>query len=114
MANFQVRLERERRTIRTMIGMYCQAQHHTQGTLCQACQELHTYAMQRIDKCPFREDKPTCAKCPIHCYKLTMREQVRQVMRYAGPRMLFRHPLLTVMHYWDERTISREREKRKE
>jgi hypothetical protein len=33
-----------------------------------------------------------------------MREKVKQVMRYAGPRMLWRHPLLTLGHLWDEVT----------
>jgi hypothetical protein len=33
-----------------------------------------------------------------------MREQVRQVMRYAGPRMMFLHPVLTLLHYLDEIT----------
>lgn len=101
------RLNRERHTIHVMIGMYCQAHHHPNSALCEHCQELYTYAMQRIDKCPFQEKKSTCAKCPIHCYAPAMRERVRQVMRYVGPRMLFRHPLLTVMHFWDEMTISR-------
>jgi hypothetical protein len=27
-----------------------------------------------------------------------MRERIRQVMRYAGPRMLFNHPILSVFH----------------
>ena len=60
--------------------------------------------MQRIDRCPYQEDKPTCAKCPIHCYKPAMRERVRQVMRYAGPRMLLYHPVLAISHYIDEMT----------
>ncbi len=94
-----------------MIGIYCQEHHGTHDGLCETCQDLHTYAMQRIDKCPFGVDKPTCAKCPIHCYKPEMRERVRQVMRYAGPRMLLRHPILTVGHYWDEMTISQEKKR---
>lgn len=96
------RLERERHTIRLMIEIYCRGNHHTAEALCGDCQALHAYAMQRVDKCPFQADKPTCAKCPIHCYKPDMRERVRRVMRYAGPRMLFLHPVLTVRHYIDE------------
>ncbi len=108
MDNMQARLERERRTIGMMIEMYCRDHHSMNGRLCESCEELHSYAMQRIERCPFKEEKPTCAKCPVHCYKPTMREQVRQVMRYAGPRMLLRHPLLTVLHYHDQITITRE------
>ena len=95
------RLARERRTISIMIRVYCQAQHTPAGDLCAECAELEAYALQRIEKCPFGWRKPTCAKCPIHCYKPAMRERVRQVMRYAGPRMLIRHPKLAVLHMFD-------------
>jgi hypothetical protein len=80
------RLEREKTTVRAMIRMYCAGQHRN-GDLCAECEALHAYAMQRIDKCPFEECKPTCATCHVHCYKPALREQIRQVMRYAGPRM---------------------------
>ncbi len=100
----QDRLERERQTIQVMIEIYCRGHHHLTDALCPECQQLLTYAMQRLDKCPYQDDKPTCAKCPIHCYKPIMREQVRQVMRYAGPRMMLYHPLLTISHYVDEMT----------
>lgn len=99
------RLKREQKTIRTMIRMYCSGLHKG-DSLCSGCEDLETYAMQRIDKCPFEDCKPTCVKCHVHCYKPTMREQIRQVMRYAGPRMLFSHPWLTLWHYIDEWTGS--------
>lgn len=97
----QNRIERERRTIRLMIGIYCKGQH-AGGSLCAECQTLTDYAMNRIDKCRFKADKPTCAKCPIHCYQSKMREKIRKVMRYAGPRMMIYHPILTLWHYFDE------------
>ncbi len=95
------RLRRERYTILVMIEVYCRDNHGPRDGLCAECQELHAYAMQRIDKCPFQIDKPTCAKCPIHCYKPEMRARVRAVMRYAGPRMILRHPVLAVLHSMD-------------
>lgn len=98
------RLERERHTIRVMIEIFCRGNHGSRHNLCVDCQMLHDYAMQRIHRCPYGEDKPTCAKCPIHCYRPDMREKVRRVMRYAGPRMIFSHPILTIMHYVDEIT----------
>ena len=98
------RLARERATIRVMIEIFCRDHHRSPDALCAECRELFAYAMQRIDKCPYQPDKPTCAKCPTHCYRPAMREQVRQVMRYAGPRMMFRHPVLTLLHYVDEMT----------
>jgi hypothetical protein len=30
-----------------------------------------------------------------------MREKVRGVMRYSGPRMTFRHPVLALFHFID-------------
>lgn len=85
-----------------MIEMYCRDLHSTRRKeLCDSCRPLNDYAMQRIDKCPFCLEKPTCANCTIHCYKDDMREEVRKVMRYAGPRMMRRHPVLAVLHILD-------------
>lgn len=103
MPNAQTRLKRERRTISVMIAMYCRAQHGQAEGLCPQCSALEDYAMQRIEKCPFKADKPTCANCPVHCYKPAMREQVRRVMRYSGPRMLLHHPVLAILHILDGR-----------
>lgn len=95
------RLARERTTISVMIRMHCRGRHHPAGALCPACAELEAYALQRVERCPYGSRKPTCAKCPIHCYKPDMQERVREVMRYAGPRMLLRHPVLALLHLLD-------------
>lgn len=96
------RLKRERHTIKVMLGIYCRRHHRYRKTLCPECQTLLNYALQRMEKCPFQDAKPTCAKCSIHCYKARQREQVRQVMRYAGPRMTIHHPFLALRHYVDQ------------
>ena len=96
------RLARELRTVRAMILIYCQDHHNSGSQLCSECEALNTYAMARLNHCPFTEKKPACANCPIHCYRPVMREKVRQVMRYAGPRMLKRHPVLAVLHLLDD------------
>jgi hypothetical protein len=107
------RLARERHTIEVMIGIACRGRHAEsrvglkRGSLCPECEQLLAYAMERVDKCPFADDKPTCARCPVHCYRAAERAQVRAVMRYAGPRMMFHHPILTIRHYSDE--LSRRR-----
>ncbi len=93
---------REQRTIKVMIEMYCRRHRHRKETLCNECRALINYAMQRIEKCPFRADKPTCAKCPIHCYKAHMKEQVIRIMRYSGPRMMIYHPVLAMWHFIDQ------------
>ena len=96
------RLERERRTIAAMIAIYCRDHHQARG-LCEECSALESYASERLDRCVYGDDKPTCFNCPIHCYKRDRREAVREVMRYAGPRMLARHPILAIMHVIDGR-----------
>lgn len=97
------RLARERQTLTAMLRIYCRGQHGRRGELCDECAQLHAYAMCRLDRCPYGADKPTCADCPIHCYKTDRRDAVRAVMRYAGPRMLWRHPILAVRHLLDAR-----------
>jgi hypothetical protein len=93
------RMTREARTIEAMVLIYCHDKHGTRGeALCAPCQELLSYAGLRLDKCPYQEGKTTCVKCPTHCYKPDRRQEVREVMKYAGPRMMLKHPYLAVMH----------------
>ena len=95
------RIAREKRTVRALIAIFCRGRHGTAGGLCPECRELLDYALARLDRCPFGAGKPTCAGCPVHCYKPAMREKARSVMRYAGPRMLLRHPILALRHWLD-------------
>ena len=96
-------LARELATMRAMVRIYCRSLHGAEIGLCPDCDELMRYATRRIDRCVFGEDKPTCARCTVHCYNKAMRERVREVMRYAGPRMIWRHPLLALAHVLDKR-----------
>jgi hypothetical protein len=97
------RIRREFETMRRMVGIYCAAHHSTpDASLCRECDQFMDYAQRRLDKCPYGEDKPTCARCPIHCYKPAQREQARAIMRYAGPRMMWRHPWLSLTHALDK------------
>jgi hypothetical protein len=95
------RLERESRTIRAMLRVYCKGVHGSAADLCDSCAELGRYADLRLARCPYRESKPACVKCPIHCYRADRRQEMRIVMRYAGPRMLLRHPVLALRHKVD-------------
>ncbi len=97
------RLARELKTIRAMAWIYCHDLHGEDDALCTECEELMRYATRRLDRCVFGDDKPTCVNCTVHCYNEEMREQVRVMMRYAGPRMLLRHPLLALAHVRDGR-----------
>lgn len=97
-------LERDRRTVLAMVRVYCEGVHHShRGSLCETCGSLADYASVRLEKCPFGDEKTTCRECPIHCYRPAEKEAMKVVMHYAGPRMLWRHPLLAVRHLWLER-----------
>jgi hypothetical protein len=96
-------MTRERKTVEAMIRIYCHNQHNTRKGLCSGCVAVQEYADQRLINCPFQDGKTTCAKCQVHCYSPEMREKIKTVMRYAGPRMLYRHPLMTVQHMFDAR-----------
>jgi hypothetical protein len=97
------RLARESTTIQAMIGLYCHDNHHTSDQLCPECLGITVYARERLEKCPFGAEKPTCAKCKIHCYRPEMRAKIRRIMGYAGPRMLLHHPVLSILHLIDGR-----------
>lgn len=96
------RMRRERETIEKLIAIFCR-HHHTEtaGGLCDECRQLLDYAFLRLSHCPFQEGKTTCGNCPRHCYKPGMRERIRAVMRFSGPRMLCSHPLLAIGHMID-------------
>jgi hypothetical protein len=99
------RLHREWATMQVMVGIYCSGHgHHCAPgqSLCDDCGGFLAYAERRLQKCPYGPAKPTCAKCPIHCYKPAPREFAREVMRYAGPRMVLRHPWLSLTHFVDK------------
>jgi hypothetical protein len=101
----QGRLRREWRTMQAMVKLYCGGHAHDLAGatgLCADCAGFLEYAARRLERCPYGPRKPTCAQCPIHCYKPQPREHARQVMRFSGPRMLLRHPWLSLTHFTDK------------
>ncbi|MGC8817750.1 MAG: nitrous oxide-stimulated promoter family protein [Candidatus Hadarchaeum sp.] len=97
------RIRREKLTITKMIELYCKDLHNNNGQLCNDCVSIQEYAYQRLLYCPFHKDKPVCSNCIVHCYKPEMREKVKAIMRYSGPRMLLKHPYLALLHIIDEK-----------
>ncbi len=100
--------EREKQMVSQMIRLYCKKQHHTKTGFCKDCAALDEYARQRSEHCPFMETKTFCSNCKVHCYKPEMREKIRAVMRFSGPRMIFHHPIAAVRH-----VIETKKEKKK-
>ncbi len=97
------RLQREAKTVELMLELYCRDHHQHDSGLCVECSSLWQSVLQRLVHCPFRPNKPTCVNCTVHCYKPAMRERIREVMRYSGPRMALSHPVLSVLHLVDGR-----------
>ena len=93
----RIKREREKQLVSQMIALYCKKNHGGES-LCPDCAALDAYARQRSDKCPFMETKTFCSNCSVHCYKPEMREKIREVMRFSGPRMLFHHPVAALRH----------------
>jgi hypothetical protein len=98
--------EKEKKLIPVMIKKYCKGMHKTTrkeqkikpGELCGECKALTEYALFRLEKCPFKVNKQFCSFCKVHCYKPDYREEIKKVMRYAGPRMIFSHPIFALSH----------------
>ena len=90
-------IEREKRTVERMIKLYCR---HKEGNrvLCRNCEELRDYAFCRLSSCPYGNKKGSCKHCKIHCYKPEMRNKIKEVMRYSGPRMLLYYPIDAIRH----------------
>lgn len=97
------RIEREKRTVGIMIKMYCDHSHEQIDEVCSDCIELAEFANERINRCIFQEDKPVCSECQVHCYRQDMRDKIKTVMRFAGPKMILRHPILGIRHIIDKR-----------
>lgn len=106
----KTRREREKVIVQAMIKMYCRENHYNSGgPLCAECLSLSAYAEKRLLSCMYGEIKPVCKHCPVHCYSPVMREQMRQVMKWAGPRMIIRKPVFAVMHIIDNLTAPKQK-----
>jgi hypothetical protein len=98
------KIQKEKETVEKMIRLFCEKKHRpSDGTLCYECQSLLEYSRQRLEQCQYQEEKPTCRKCPVHCYRPTMREEIRRVMRFSGPRLAVRAPMDWIRHLIHDR-----------
>ena len=93
------KVEQEKRIVADMIALYCRKKHNS-NELCPECKALTEYAFRRSELCPYKEEKTFCSQCKTHCYSSQMREQIRKVMRFSGPRMLFYHPIAALRHLY--------------
>lgn len=101
MIDNNIRLNRELKTVKKMINIYCQGKHKM-GGICNNCTNLVHYVAFKLSKCPFAKNKPVCEDCTIHCYNTNSRDKIKKVMRYSGPRLIFYHPLDVIRHYYQK------------
>ena len=94
-------ISREKRTVEFMVQMYCNAKHDRKDGLCLECNEFLAHVKNRLERCPYQEKKTACGKCGLRCYEPQKKEKGFEVFTYAGPRMLFRHPILAIHHVLD-------------
>ena len=98
-SNIGPKIQKEKETVEKFIHLYCEKKHEVSDKiLCSECQKLLEYSHERLERCQYQEDKPTCRKCPVHCYKPAMREEIRRVMRFSGPRYALRAPMDWIRH----------------
>lgn len=101
------------RLLAKFVEVYCHGRHggviHApfnlpaglgQRSLCPECAGLLQYAISRRQKCPLEAAKPTCKNCRIHCYAAPERAQVREIMSYAGRRLMLHGRLDYLWHYF--------------
>jgi len=92
---------REKESIEKMLVIYCEGNHRKIDALCPDCQFFLEYITERLDNCEFGKKKPLCSRCPNHCYSKNKRTKTVDVMRFSGPRMLYKHPILALFHLID-------------
>lgn len=97
----RTRKQRELNTVKKMIHIYCNRNHNSKN-LCSMCKKLKEYTFQRLTKCPFLPNKPVCEDCPIHCYKKNYRDEIKNIMRFSGPILIFYHPIYLIRQYIDK------------
>lgn len=99
------RIQEEKDLIETMISIYCKGKGHKRKEnqeLCESCNELKIFAFLQINKCVKLDtnQKAICGLCKYKCYSRNkeMELKMKEVMKYSGPRMIFKHPIKTIKH----------------
>ncbi len=100
------KLRHDLRVLATFIRIYCDALHRDVARepvtlrtcnieaicggsvrLCAECRKLLQHAFVKRMACPL-DPKPACKHCPTHCYVPAYRARIREVMRFAGRRLV--------------------------
>lgn len=107
--NYLKKVSEDKKIISTMISIYCNGNSHkaneenkVKDDICPNCKRLQEYAYSKIDKCPKLKSgkKAICGTCKNNCYMQDdeLSNMMKAVMKYSGPRMILKHPLMTIKH----------------
>ena len=91
------KIDKEKEIVKFMIKYYC-TRNHDEEEICKPCIDLINYAHKKLHNYPFKEEKTSCVKCKIHCYKEEKRKEIRKIMSYVGPRMIYLMPIQYIKH----------------
>jgi hypothetical protein len=67
--------------------------------LCPECFALVKESVRHTNRCRHLAYKTFCHHCPTPCYALSVREKIRPIMRYSGPRLVMKHPVLGFQYF---------------
>lgn len=115
-ANMETVTKQQKKDIRVLgkfVEVYCSGKHRAaeqapvalpagigERSLCPECASFLEYAVTKRLKCPLEADKPICKHCRIHCYDRQHREKVREIMSYAGRKLVMKGRLDYLWHYF--------------
>lgn len=91
----------DEKTLYAMQLIYCSAKHAKdagEDGLCDPCRDLLKYSLERTKNCSYKAQGRLCSACEIHCFENEQRARIRQVMRFSGPRLIFRKPALALRY----------------
>lgn len=88
----------EKNIVSVMISIFCKYKHKRKNGLCEDCQKILNYSYRRIENCPYIKSKTFCSSCKTHCYRNDMREKIKEIMRFSGPKMIFYNPIAAIKH----------------
>ncbi len=109
------RLQRDVAILAKFVGVYCKHRHREAGKaplrfggracpwtfdwppLCGPCRKLLAHGVVKRLRCPY-DPKPSCRKCPAHCYAPKYRAAMREVMRFSGRRLVLSGRLDYLLH----------------
>ena len=89
------------KTLEAMAFIFCKDNHDSRerddAGLCPSCRAAVSATLARTEACP-NGHSGNCQDCPHHCQAGEARVAIREIMRYAAPKMLFRHPVMTMRY----------------